>query len=414
VARFPETYVPSCRLHRQSGQAIVTFGGRDHLLGPHNSPTSGEKYKQLIARSLLGTLEPAPPASAAPAVPTVAELVERFYDFADGYYQRAGVATGEAGNYRLVGRHLVATYGTTPATAFRTADLETLQRHLIGLRWARKLINRQVKRVVRMFKWASRQPGLYPAAQVFELMVVEPLKAHRTPAKELPRVAPVSHDQMQPVLAILSPVLRTMVLVQYHTGMRSGELVKMRPMHLDQSAEVWRYTLAEHKTEYVTDEVKVINIGPIAQKLLGPYLDRAPDSFVFSAAESADWCRQQRAARRKTPLRCGNRPGTNRKIKPARGPGDHFGRQSYRRAIAVACEKLWPTPAELSAEQRQAWRRQHHWFPHKLRHTAGTDLRRRFGIEVARSVLGQRTITAAQVYCELDAERSREAARLVG
>lgn len=414
MARYPKTHVPSYRLHRQSGQAIVTIAGRDYLLGPHNSPESHERYKQLLAQSLLGNLEPAPTAAAAPALPTVAELVERFYAFADGYYQRGNVPTGEADNYRQVGRHLIAVYGTTPTTSFRTADLEAFQQHLIGLRWARKLINRQVKRVVRMFKWAARQQGLYPAAQVFELMVVEPLKAHRTAAKELPRVAPVPHERMQQVVGTLSPVLRTMVLVQYYTGMRSGELVKLRPVDLDQSGDVWQYTLAEHKTEYITDEAKVIYIGPAAQKLLTPYLDRSPHAFVFSAAESAAWYRRQRAIKRSTPLSCGNRAGTNRKRHPKRRPNIFFNQQSYRKAIAAACEKLWPSPLGLSSEQRQAWRRQYHWFPHKLRHTAGTELRKKYGIDVARSVLGQRTITAAQVYCELDQQKAASAARIAG
>ena len=44
--------VPSYRLHKQSGQAIVTFNGKDHTLGEHGSAVSKEKYNRLIAEWL--------------------------------------------------------------------------------------------------------------------------------------------------------------------------------------------------------------------------------------------------------------------------------------------------------------------------------------------------------------------------
>ena len=36
--------VPSYRLHKASGQAVVTLCGRDLYLGPHGSPESRSKY----------------------------------------------------------------------------------------------------------------------------------------------------------------------------------------------------------------------------------------------------------------------------------------------------------------------------------------------------------------------------------
>jgi len=41
--------VPSYRLHKQSGQAIVTLNGRDVLLGAHGSAASKAEYDQRIA-----------------------------------------------------------------------------------------------------------------------------------------------------------------------------------------------------------------------------------------------------------------------------------------------------------------------------------------------------------------------------
>ena len=40
---------PSCRLHKPSGQAIVTLSGKMHYLGEDNSPASLQAYERLIA-----------------------------------------------------------------------------------------------------------------------------------------------------------------------------------------------------------------------------------------------------------------------------------------------------------------------------------------------------------------------------
>ncbi len=37
--------IPSYRLHKRSGQAVVTLNGRDHYLGEHNSQGSKDVYR---------------------------------------------------------------------------------------------------------------------------------------------------------------------------------------------------------------------------------------------------------------------------------------------------------------------------------------------------------------------------------
>jgi len=48
MPRLKENQVASYRLHKQSGQAIVTLSGRDHLLGTYDTKESRVKYDQLI------------------------------------------------------------------------------------------------------------------------------------------------------------------------------------------------------------------------------------------------------------------------------------------------------------------------------------------------------------------------------
>jgi hypothetical protein len=57
-ARTPRT--PSYRLHKPSGQAVVTLNGRDVYLGKHGTPESRAEYDRLIAEWLLNGRRPAP------------------------------------------------------------------------------------------------------------------------------------------------------------------------------------------------------------------------------------------------------------------------------------------------------------------------------------------------------------------
>jgi site-specific recombinase XerC len=42
------------------------------------------------------------------------------------------------------------------------------------------------------------------------------------------------------------------------------------------------------------------------------------------------------------------------------------------------------------------------WSPNQLRHTAATRIRRRYGIELARIILGHTNLVTTQVYTEAD------------
>jgi hypothetical protein len=52
MPKLKENEVPSYRLHKQSGQAIITLSGKDALLGRHGTKDSRAKYDRLIAEWL--------------------------------------------------------------------------------------------------------------------------------------------------------------------------------------------------------------------------------------------------------------------------------------------------------------------------------------------------------------------------
>ncbi len=142
--------------------------------------------------------------------------------------------------------------------------------------------------------------------------------------------------------------------------------------------------------------------------------------------------REARHKQRKTPLSCGNRPGSNQVEQPTWQPGDAYTVAAYRRAIAYACDRAFPPPKPLARQPKEtlgawrarltpaqrdelaAWQREHRWHPHQLRHNAATELRREFGVETARVILGHRSATVTEVYAELDRVKAVEAALQAG
>jgi integrase len=71
----------------------------------------------------------------------------------------------------------------------------------------------------------------------------------------------------------------------------------------------------------------------------------------------------------------------------------------------------------LTGEQRAELRKWHHahaWHPHQLRHSAATEIRKRFGIEAAQHVLGHATLNVTEIYAEKNSEAARQIAAAIG
>jgi site-specific recombinase XerD len=186
---------------------------------------------------------------------------------------------------------------------------------------------------------------------------------------------------------------------------------------------VWHYRPSSHKTQHHGRD-RVILLGPESQDVLLRYLARDAEAFCFRPCDSEAKRLAERHADRKTPLCCGNRPGTNRKRKARKAPGDCYTTDSYRRSIAYACDKAFPHPnlggvprRKLTAEQLaelRKWQSDHRWAPNQLRHAAATEVRREFGLEAALVILGHSQANVTQVYAARDLARGVEVARAIG
>lgn len=402
--------IPQYRCHRQSGQAIVTINGRDYLLGPHGTKASKLEYDRLITEWLSSGR------STAFGVPehatAVVELIVAYLEHAKAYYGNS--KRGEYANMRQVLKPLRELYGKTPAREFGPRQLKAVREKFLAAGHARKHINANIQRIGRMFRWAAAE-GMIPPDVPQALAMVPGLRKGHTTARETEKVRPADPKLVAATLPLLPPVVRAMVELQQVTGMRPGELCILRPGDIDRSQEVWEYTPRSHKTDH-RDQERVIYIGPVGQKILGPYLARAADSYCFSPQESEAQRRKAVHFARKTPLSCGNRPGTNGICQPKRRAGLRYTSQSYHYAVRRACDRAFPAPTDLALDLAAAekWQVDHRWSPNQLRHSWATRVRREAGIEAAKTLLGHSQLNTTGIYAEQDRQRAITVAKMLG
>ena len=204
-----------------------------------------------------------------------------------------------------------------------------------------------------------------------------------------------------------------MVQVQRLTGMRPGELVLMRSADLDMGGPIWTYQPEYHKTQH-HGRTRQVFLGPRAQETLRPFLRPDLQAYIFQPKQSERERRAAMHAERKTPMSCGNTPGSNLMSHPRRSPNDRYSTGSYNAAIGYACGRAFPAPDGTTGEALKAWRREHKWAPLQIRHRFGTDVRRTHGLEAAQVLLGHARADVTQVYAERDIAKAVAVAARVG
>ena len=391
--------VPKYRLHRGSGQAVVTLHGKDYYLGPWKSAASRVEYDRIIAEHLAANRQPPPEVS---DDLTVNELALQYWRFAKGYYVKDGRSTGVTPGIKVALRFLRRLYGRTAATAFGPLALEALQMKMVEAGHSRRYINQNISHIKRMFKWGVRRQ-LTPVTVYQSLLAVPGLKRGRTIAREPEPIGPVSDDVVDATLPHLPPVVADMVRFQRLVGCRPTELCMIRPCDVDTKAEVWCYVPESHKTEHRGRERRIF-IGPKGQDVLRPYLLRGHQSYCFSPTESRRRQCARMRANRKTKVQPSQIDRSKRR--PQRTPGDRYCKDAYNRAIRRAVDK--------ANKLREDCSKLPHWHPNQLRHSAATSIRKQYGLEAAQVTLGHARADVTQVYAERDFNLAKRIMREVG
>jgi integrase len=362
--------LPSYRLHKSDGRALVTIHGRDIYLGRHGTPESRAEYERVIAEWLAhgkGRTGARPrPAAPAPDELAVVEVVAAFMRHAETHYRDpAGKMTREVDNCRDALKPVVMLYGSTPARSFGPIALRAVRDEMVKAGLARSTVNDRVNRVRRCFKWAASME-LIPSSVVQGLATVPGLQRGRTTAREAPPVGPVLVETVEATLPYLPAPVAAMIQVQLATGARPAEICIMRGMDLDRAGVIWQYRPSLHKNAWRGRD-RIIAVGPRAQAILRPLLTDDPAAPLFVAT----------------------RPDGSRGA---------YSRGSYCQCIARACRRAGLEP----------------WTPHQLRHTAATAIRATHGLEAAQTLLGHARADVTQIYAERDLAKAVEVAREVG
>jgi integrase len=419
-------HIPTYRLHKQSGQAIVTLtdglgGRRDVLLGKHDTPESRTEYARVIGEWEASgrRLQPEAP----PDGLSLNELMLAFLRHAEEHYRREdGTHTNELRDYKLSFRPLRELYGTAAAD-FGPLKLKAVRQKMIAAGLCRVVVNQRVARIVRMFKWGVGEE-IVPESAWRALTAVRGLERGRTEAHETEPIKPVADAVVDATLPYVLPPVAAMIELQRLTGMRPGEACAMRACDLDTGSEVWLYRPPHHKTRHKGKE-RVVALGPKAQAVVKLFLKLDTLAYLFSPRDALERCRAELRSKRKTRVQPSQQH--RRKRTPKRRPGERYTSASYGRAVAKAvrrantaaacdkCKELKPADRCVACKTAAL----PHWHPNQLRHSHATEVRRRFGLEAAQVALGhsQAQVTevyVTEVYAERDLKLAAQVAKQIG
>jgi integrase len=366
---------------RKDGRAVVRLHGTDYYLGRYGSPEAKEKYRLLVAEYLRGGLRPKDPVT-----PGREYLVE---DLILDWWEANAVrlpCSARQDEYRRIFRPLRKLFGRTPCRLFGPKSLKAVREDWIHRNVNRKKINHAVRQIVRLFAWAVEEERIQPMVW-HALTCVRNLRAGEGGTEPV-RVPPVPDAIVEQTLPFLHPFARSAVRLLRLTGMRCGELFKMKPGMLDRTGSIWRYRIEQHKTAASTGP-KILFLGRQSQEILSPLIEGlTPHEPVWTTARGDVSQREFRGQQRVSPMTPSQRQRAKRAAR--RRTGNEF-RGVYTSAV------LGRLLLRVCSREGIPG-----WHLHQLRHTKACEVRQMFGLEAAQVMLGHSRADVTQIYAERD------------
>ena len=325
---------------------------------------------------------------------TVEDVCAAWTARAEVYYRHAdGTPTSEARSAFIGVSLFREMYGSATMAELTHRDMLRHRDALVRSGVCRQTVNRRVGAVKRMIAWALEE-AMIPAVVKAELTQVPNLKRGRSAARETPPVLPVPDSVVEATLQFLMPNTADMVRVHRLTGMRPDEMCGLKWSRIDTSQTPWVYRPERHKNEW-RGQPRVIMIGPKARAILLRHKDGG--DVPFSPVRAILELMQRKRAARTSPFYpCRDEDYSRAKIGAVRKPGEAWKVAAYDRTVAGACKRGGIE----------------HWHPNQLRHAFATEVRRDFGLEACRAVLGHSTgarITDRYSFAALEDETIRNA-----
>ena len=315
---------------------------------------------------------------------------------------------------RAACRLLRLRYGTTLAAEFGPLALKAVRQQFVETGHSRTYCNRLTDLIRRMFKWASSEQ-LVAVATWQALTTVSGLRCGHTEAPENEPIGPIDDATVDATLPHLTghrgsngsaPTAHrnaTRRSVPAPT-VRSGPLRRSLDVQAvaSQDGSPWPEANHIHRSAGSRDSAsRIYCVTPNRSALCRRKL--SPSNWH---SETPSGKHRYRAAMFPAPI------ASERKRK--RTAGTRYDVHAYRRGIHRACDKAFPAPEDSTPEQVCQWKIDHRWSPNRLRHSAATEIRKRFGLEAAQVVLGHSAADVTQIYAERDMAKAAEVIKQVG
>jgi integrase len=352
---------PSYRQHKATGQACVDLpignGKRKVVyLGKYNSAESLDKYEQVV-----GDWFAKRPIDSSRDALTVRDMAERYQSD-----QEPKISASKRYHLASAVRFMSELFESRPAQEFDALQFSRIRAHLIKQGYSRKYGNDILVIAKRCVTWAM-QRDLISTDLHTKIQSVDLITAKEAPTKQ---VLPVTNTVVEWTLPLLSTDFQDTIRFLRASGCRPGEARMMRVGDVDR--ENWLFKPTKHKTAH-KGKSRAIPIPSNVQAMLLPRLLRPDDAFVFGADG-------------------GTRP---------------YEKRSLGRAIDHAIKRLNVERDEAGDPPIE------HWHPYQLRHARATEVRAKYGVEVAQVVLGHSRIDMTQHYAEITEKKAAEVGRLL-
>lgn len=298
--------------------------------------------------------------------PMLADVVPHYLNHCNAYYiLPTGKQSDEPAKIERAFRRFLE---MDPPRDLDRSHVAAFREKLIVAKLSRVYINHTVNRIAQGLRWLAEH-GHIPDASAISVQLLSPLPAFRSGLPEPAKVQPVTWESVEKTLGALTQFWQSIVLVQWHTGMRPGEVCSLRADEISTDGDIWIIDKGvNHKTAY-KGKKKVIPLGPNARAVLKPWLEIARlkrQTYIFRARNG--------------------------------GVSGHVIESSYCHAVDRACRKL----------------RIPEWSPNQIRHAYATRLRAEAGLDAAQLMLGHSSADITQIYAEIELKRAAELAAKLG